>query len=369
MSSSLVTQLLTAGACFSYDKAGGETFQACALQPLECARNEFQLFHSSQWLTLYEPLRATECALQENIKNIPAMGRCDAESERYICTSHQTACRFSATFQEDDPDCRVVYDYSETDSFFDKSYFPRCEVDDSDTVGTAYDATPPNLEDFCVWQFTECPNDQYDFDIADDFFANGKPNCQCDQVKVGACISTINNDNNEEGSSYFCAVSKEVCDTEDDYSYLKALQVELQLNVTCKLCDTLPFADTQGTGGNMPSSPTMRPQVAIQPSNTPPSPSPKRLPTTSPTPLVKSVDSSSQLTGSGDLLTSGQTAGVVIGTLAILLLMVGVYTKITSPQWCTHNEKEIIEEAPQQDANSLTIDRIDPEERSMASVQ
>ena len=383
MSSSLVTQLLTAGACFSYDEAGGETFQACALQPLECARNKFQLFHSSLWLTSNDPMRAAECALQENIKIIPAMGRCDAEGERFICTSHRTGCRFSATFQEYDSDCRVVYDYSKTNLVFDKSYFPRCLVQDTwDTIA------------FCVWQFNECPSDKYGFAVADDFGALGKPNCQCDQVKVGACISSINSNTNEnEGSSYFCAVSKEVCDTEDNYSYLNALQVESQLNVTCKLCDTLPFADTQGkTGGNMPSTPTMTPPAMIQPTTTPrpsqtriinpttpPSrPSPTRITPTSSTPLIKSVDSS-QLTGAGDdvlvrnekksSLTSGQTAGVVIGTLAILLLMVGVYTKVTSSQqWCTRNEKEIIEEAPQ-GANSLAIDRTDPEERSMASIQ
>jgi len=372
--SSLVTQLLTAGACFSYDKdyAGGESFQACALQPLECARNNNnQIFHSSLWLTSNDPMRAAECALQENIKIIPAMGRCDAEGERFICTSHRTGCRISATFQEYDADCRVVYDYSKTNLVFDKSYFPRCLVQDTwDIIA------------FCVWQFNECPSDKYGFAVADDFGAEGKPNCQCDQVKVGACISSINSNNNEnEGSSYFCAVSKEVCDTEDNYSYLNALQVESQLNVTCKLCDTLPFVDTQGTGGNMPSTPTMTPPAMIQPTTTP-RPSQTRIinpTTTSPTPLIKSVDSS-QLTGAGDdvlvqngkksALTSGQTAGVVIGTLAILLLMVGVYTKVTSSQqWCTRNEKEIIEEAPQ-GANTLaTIDRKDPEERSMASIQ
>jgi len=162
------------------------------------------------------------------------------------------------------------------------------------------------------------------------------------------------------------------------------LQVESQLNVTCKLCDTLPYADTQATGGNMPSTPTMTPLIQptttprpsqtriINPTTPPSRPSPTRITPTSPTP-------SSQLTGAGDdvlvqnekksSLTSGQTAGVVIGTLAILLLIVGVYTKVTSSQqWCTRNEKEIIEEAPQS-ANSLAIDRTDPEERSMASIQ
>jgi len=338
--SSLVTQLLTAGAC--YDR--GEIFQTCALQPLECARNN-QSFHSSLWLTSNNPMRAAECALQENIKNIPAMGRCDAESERFICTSHKTACRFSAAFQEYDSDCRVVHDYK-TNSFFDKSYFPRCEVD-SDVVGN------DNLEDFCVWQFNECPSDKYDFDVADDFFANGKPNCQCDQVKVGACISS----NSNEG--YFCALSKEVCDSEDNYSYLKALQVESQLNITCKLCDTLPFAETQGTGGNMPSSPPMTPM--IQPAT--PRPSPKFTP--SPTLLPPSSQFTDDLLVQNEKkpLTSGQTAGIVIGTLAVLLLIVGVYTKMT-PQW--RNEKEIVESV--QDTNSLANPR-DPEERSMASIQ
>mmetsp|Transcript_36917 Transcript_36917/g.42529 ORF Transcript_36917/g.42529 Transcript_36917/m.42529 type:complete len:348 (+) Transcript_36917:131-1174(+) len=345
---SLATQLLTAGAC--YDR--GEIFQVCALQPVECARNN-QTFHSSLWLTSNNPIQATACSLQENIKNIPAMGRCDAESERFICTSHKTACRFSAAFQDYDSDCRVVHDYK-TNSFFDKSYFPRCEVD-SDVVGH------DNLEDFCVWQFNECPSDKYDFDVADDFFANGKPNCQCDQVKVGACISSKSNE------GYFCALSKEVCDTEDNYSYLKALQVESQLNITCKLCDTLPITDTQGTGGNMPSSPPMTP---IQPAT----PRPSTRFTSSPTLLP----SSSQLTGDlflqneGDLLvvnekkslTSGQIAGIVIGTLVVLLIIVGVYTESSLRLW--RNEKEIVENA--QDMNSLADPR-DPEERSMTSIQ
>jgi len=359
--SSLVTQLLVAGACYD----GDATFQTCALQPLQCTGKQ-QIFHSSRWLSLNDSMRAKECAFLENIKNIRAMGRCDAESERYICTSHKTACRFSATFQAYDSDCGLVDD-SKPNSFFDKSYFPRCEVVTNAPSGYPSEApssVPPNiptltpsdiasqttdiLEDFCVWQFNECPKNKYKFDVADHFFSGGKPNCQCDQVKVGACISV---NYNEE---YFCSVSKEVCDTENGYSYLKAEEVESQLNITCKLCDKLAQSDTQGIGGNMPSSPAT--PLAKTPRPTPPpTPLPTPLPTPKTTPLPTSTKSRT-----GDMvvqqnegsLETVQIIGIVIGTLVFVLLVIAIYARMARKM---RQEKEIVENARDENTNNKIV--------------
>jgi len=345
--SSLVAQSLpvVAGACYDEDMI----FQTCALQPLQCTRKQ-QIFHSSKWLSLKDSKRATECALLENIKSIPALGRCDAESERYICTSHKTACRFSATFQAYDSDCKVVYD-SKPNSFFDRSYFPQCNVITNAPSGSPSEAPSsmsPNLstqthsditlqttnilEDFCVWQFNECPKNKYKFEVADEFFANGKPNCQCDQVKVGACISS---NNNEE---YFCAVSKEVCDTENGYSYLKVGEVESRLNITCKLCGDLSLLDTQGTGGNMPSFPT---KPLAKPTTT----TAEIKPTTTTADMVIQQDERS-------LTTDQIIVGSAIGALVLLILVITIYARMVRKR---RNERKVVEDAQDENIDSEII--------------
>lgn len=213
-------RLLAAGACYT-----NGAFERCALQPSECSSS--QTYRSSRWLAANDSQAANQCADQSSIHNIPALGRCDSASERYMCTSHKSACFVDVSFRDLDPDCTVLHDFRPVDTPFTRSYFGEC--------ATTQQGKAQNLQDYCAWQFSECPKGgSYVFEPADEFFAGQRPSCQCDKVKTGACVSTT------VASDYFCAVSEYVCDTEQDLQYLKAFEVEAQLGTTCKLCDSLP---------------------------------------------------------------------------------------------------------------------------------
>ncbi|GAX18868.1 hypothetical protein FisN_26Hu170 [Fistulifera solaris] len=217
----LAITLLAAGACYS-DSA----FKRCALQPSECPTPE--VYQTSQWMTANDATNAAKCASQSAILKIPALGRCDSESERFICTSHASACRVDVAFNALDPDCTVLHDYRPVDTPFIRSFYGEC-------VATE-DGIAAGLESFAVWQFNECDTstNMYAFDTADKFFAGDAPTAQCDKVKTGACVDSSDNTN------FFCAVSSEVCSSTTGFSYLNVTQVEAQLSTTCKLCDTIP---------------------------------------------------------------------------------------------------------------------------------
>ena len=213
-------RLLAAGACYN-----GSVFSRCALQPSECSAS--QTFRSRRWLSNNDSGNAGLCADQGSIHMIPAMGRCDSASERYICTSHMSACFLDVSFQDYDPDCTVLHDFRPVDTPFVRSYFGECVPTEQ---GLAQ-----NQESFCAWQFSECPTGGlYTFESADEFFAGQFPSCQCDKVKTGACVSS------SDPSEYFCAVTSSVCESEPGFTYYKATDVEQNLGTTCMLCDSLP---------------------------------------------------------------------------------------------------------------------------------
>jgi len=212
--STLPVQFVAAGACYD-----GNSFEKCALQPQECPSSS--IYRTSRWLLENKAPQLTECSSQESIGMIQAMGRCNSSSERFICTSHLSSCRISSSFQPLDPDCTVVNDFRRTGNVFTKSYFGYC-----------YDSSTEDK--ICAWQWSECAKN-YEFRSADPFFAGQNPSCQCDDVKTGACVST---DISER--SYFCAATEEVCSSEADLTYMKAFEVEAELGITCRLCDTLP---------------------------------------------------------------------------------------------------------------------------------
>jgi len=214
----LSTLLLAAGACISQD---GLFSGRCALQPAECGLTE--TYTSSFRLALDYPDIATICSDQAHIHTIPALGRCDSASERFICTSHKTACINSVAFRESDPDCSVFEDFRPVETKFVRSYYGECRPTN--------DGVAQGFESYGAWQFTECPKGgTYQFYTADKFFANAVPQVQCDRVKTGACVSDSDPD------QFFCAVSKEVCVAEEGFSYQKSYEV----GATCKLCDTVP---------------------------------------------------------------------------------------------------------------------------------
>ena len=214
----LSSLLLAAGACISQN---GSFSGRCALQPAECGVTE--TYTSSFRLALDYPDIATICSDQAHIHTIPALGRCDSASERFICTSHKSACIHDVAFRESDPDCTVLEDFRPVDTKFVRSYYGECiPTDDGEAQG---------FESYGAWQFTECPKGGiYRFYTADKFFANRVPQVQCDRVKTGACVS------DSDPGQFFCAVSKEVCEAEEGFSYQKSYE----LGTTCKLCDTIP---------------------------------------------------------------------------------------------------------------------------------
>lgn len=213
-------RLLAAGACYD-----GSVFSRCALQPSECDAS--QTFRSSRWLSSNDSGNAGPCAEQGSIHMIPALGRCDSASERYICTSHKSACFLDVSFRGYDPDCTVLHDYHPIDTPFIRSYYGECVPTEQ---GIAQ-----SRERFCAWQFNECPSGGlYTFESADEFFAGQFPSCRCDKMKTGACVSS------SDPSEYFCAVTSAVCESEPGFTYYKATDVEENLDTTCMLCDSLP---------------------------------------------------------------------------------------------------------------------------------
>lgn len=211
----LTIELLKAGACFD-----GATFLKCALNPLECT-SQANTYRTSKWLALNDNHHATTCASQERIRAIRAMGRCNAKTDKYICTSDMSACQLSGAWKPFDQQCTVVDDFQQRE--YSASYFGECLDRTSDNV------------DYCAWQSSECPAEGYRFQWANPFFASNVPDCRCDDVKTGACVSDLN-----PSSDFFCAATEEICADEVGMSYRKVLEVESELGVTCKLCDKLP---------------------------------------------------------------------------------------------------------------------------------
>ena len=217
----LAIRLLAAGACFS-----DSTFQNCALQPSECPSP--QMYRTSQWLASNDAANAAICATQSSILKIPALGRCDSDSERFICTSHASACRVNVAFAELDSDCTVLHDFRPVDTPFIHSFYGECLPTE--------DGTAAGLEAFGVWQFNECDSSEalYAFESADKTLSNTAPSAQCDSVKTGACVDSA------DSANFFCAITPEVCSSVTGVTYWNVTQVEAKLATTCKLCDTLP---------------------------------------------------------------------------------------------------------------------------------
>ena len=139
-----------------------------------------------------------------------------ASTDKKICSSHTSACQLSAGWQPLDPTCTLAKDL---EAPTEESYFGKCAGSD----------------DFCAWSSDDCPEDDGRFIWANPFFANRVPDCRCDDVKTGACVS-----NTAPSTDFFCATSAEVCEKEPGFSYIKPMAVESMLSVTCKLCDEIP---------------------------------------------------------------------------------------------------------------------------------
>ena len=211
--------LLAAGACFLQ----GGTFDKCALQPINCSTGS--TFRSSHWLALNDATVSGQCSDQETIRTLKSLGRCNGQADRYICTSHQTACRFAAVFEPNTDDCNLVHDFYDANEFTNAHF------------GYCWDRFQEH-KNFCTWSFQECGGSSTDFEWkgADTFGADSKPPCLCDDVRLGACVDGNN-------ANEYCAVSGEVCDTDSGFTYLKVLDLESKLSTECRLCSSLSEDD------------------------------------------------------------------------------------------------------------------------------
>lgn len=230
--------LLSAGACFTAD----EVFDKCALHPSNCS-SDAPVYHSSHWLTQNDKDEISrQCSDQQSIRDLKNVGLCNGQADRYICTSHKTACRFASVFEPNTDFCNLVHDFY-TENEFLHSHYGFCR----------YRGEEEDKDDFCSWQFSECGGNQeiYQWNAADPFFANNNPDCYCDDVRIGACVDSNNN--------LFCAVSSEVCETDPGFTYLKVLELESQLSTACNLCDTLSETDLNTPRGS--------PTIAMKASN------------------------------------------------------------------------------------------------------
>jgi len=212
--------LLAAGACFTQEGI----FDKCALQPRDCSA-DFAVFRSPHWLNVNDVPVSNMCSDEQTIRTLNSLGRCNGRADRYICTSDKTACRFAAVFEPNTGDCNLLHDFYE-DNEFTNAHFGLC------------DNREEEQKSFCTWSFQECggSGSGFQWEGADTFFANSKPPCHCDDLKIGACVDS-NNDNQ------YCAVSGEVCDTDTGFTYLKVLDLDSQLSIECNLCSPLSDDD------------------------------------------------------------------------------------------------------------------------------
>jgi len=204
---------LAAGACFEPNNI----FAKCALLPVECTGT--QEYRTARYLSENDESTGSMCANQATIRKLRSLGRCNGDADRFICTSDETACRLSSTFEPLDGACNLVDDFFPSNSFV-TSHYGHCA------------SLEPLLPSFCAWQFSECPKKTHMWQVADSMFANSAPPCRCDLVVTGACRKGTDD--------FYCAVSEEVCDLDDEYSYITSEELYSQFTETCRLCDTLP---------------------------------------------------------------------------------------------------------------------------------
>jgi len=211
-------------------------FRKCALQPLECTSPEDE-FRSARWLRLNNPDSAARCYNQTNIREIQSMGRCNSAADRFICTSDASGCRFAAVFEPLATDCNLVQDFYPSNEF-SNAHYGFC-VSDQGVEDFYAGKSPAEDAVFCAWRFKECDGvdgngEYYSWRTADVFSAEDVPECHCDDVLTGACVNDNDNDD------LYCAVSKDSCGGDLGFSYVPVLDLKVRLDVTCKLCSTIP---------------------------------------------------------------------------------------------------------------------------------
>jgi len=298
MSSTLPVEFLIAGACYDGDS---NTFLSCALQPLDCKSGSN--FVSPLWLASNDP--DIDCSSQESVRSILALGRCNNDSDEYLCTSDRSACRQKSSFHRT-KDCTLHQDSSISPNNFDKAMFGRCH----------HNRNPGR--DWCAWKSSECSTDDnnFNFGIAHpDAVHPAWESCECKDVHVGACVNA-----NEE--TRYCAITADACTTELDYTYMPALDFQREQRSSCRLCDSTIITTTTNPPTNSPT---------VVPNN--------MIPTTSAITIPKnSMNNNNNFGSNNNKLSTGAVVGIVVGVVAVAIIIIGRVIMVTNKR--TNNTKQ-----------------------------
>jgi len=291
-----------AGYCTMSEQADAIT--RCALQPSDCPDEEiFHYPHESTTDT------SSVCSVQSGLQST-AVGRCVANADGNICVPHPTACKLSQSFVPHDVDCDLVRDNG--NSFFTTTHYGDCRPPG---MGGQFD--PTVVDAYCAWDFSAC-DDNLNWIPANPGVSGTFPTCQCDDVRLGACVR--NGGTNED---LYCAVSFDAC--AEGYTFVNVKELKEGPHYTvCHLCEPLVGVEPERkvpptTAPTMP--PTNKP--TLPPTRAPP-PVPQITPRPTPElfPAQSSTSSSIKATSTGDTnLTIILAVGA--GVAVVLLLTVG----------------------------------------------
>jgi len=282
MSSTLPVEYLIAGACYD----DNNTFLSCALQPLDCKTGES--FVSPLWLAS-NANPSVDCSSQESIRSILAMGRCNNDSDEYLCTSDRSACRRKSSFHRTN-DCTLHQDSFAMNDFH-KPMFGRCH----------HNRNPGR--DWCAWKSSECIGDDFNFGLAHpDAVHAAFESCECNDLHIGACVNT-----NGEVDTHYCAITEDACNTEPDYTYMSALDFQSEKKSSCRLCDSTIITTTN-----------------------PPTVPPTKIATVPTTSTILTIPKNSMNNNSGSKkLSTGAVVGICAGIVAVAIIAIGRVILIT----------------------------------------
>eukprot|EP00549_Striatella_unipunctata_P025841 CAMPEP_0118720676 /NCGR_PEP_ID=MMETSP0800-20121206/30246_1 /TAXON_ID=210618 ORGANISM="Striatella unipunctata, Strain CCMP2910" /NCGR_SAMPLE_ID=MMETSP0800 /ASSEMBLY_ACC=CAM_ASM_000638 /LENGTH=268 /DNA_ID=CAMNT_0006628349 /DNA_START=260 /DNA_END=1066 /DNA_ORIENTATION=- len=169
-----------------------------------------------------------------------------------MCVSDKTACTLTQSFQPNDDMCNLVFDLQKGNPY-GTTHFGHCTPA---AFPVQYDATI--RESYCAWSSQECESSsQYalplSWGVANPLVAGKLPNCRCDDVRTGACISRAN------PNDRYCAVKAEACDLGFEYKNVRDLEEPKGPNMVCHLCKPLAPVNIGAPSGVSTNAPTQSP--------------------------------------------------------------------------------------------------------------
>jgi len=214
-----------AGACV---KNKTSKFRRCALMPSDCDDGEKFISSLSIKDSPVDTPEEAICLTSEGVQSV-RVGRCDKKSKsKRICVSDKSACDSPKNFRAKEDTCTLGLDL-DPDSNSKIAHYGYCSTEDSNSG-----FQPGDGEAYCAWSDIDCQATNPDAKQLNYHDAYGNsPNCRCDYVRTGACISDSNQ------AERHCAVTSEVCDSGYSFVNVRDLEVTTGPNLVCHLCDKL----------------------------------------------------------------------------------------------------------------------------------